>query len=539
MKLKQLRSITNEEILLADLAGRVAERLPFPKNAQPFYSAKARLVEAGNSVLKHIEDGNILLRKEVIKEGDKFKTSNYVRIIGGKEKKKLLTRGFETLPGVVHQKNVRSYRLRPDDKKVLQLLGTTLFHRSEFCTEELLKEIHALIEVDENSKELEWKREARYENYRKEILGLGSFYLSAKYDGRIRMYYEGASLEGFRPHGKAYESLAFEVEERELNREGYNLVEALHIGGDAPLIKLRTAQKAKALETSSTGMLVELDVTNSGLLIAGLSFHSEEMLKATNGYGEAERADSHTVFGNAYGLTRDEAKKIHTPLLHGASNKAIAKELEALTGDTYTAGDVAEGNERAYGKAVHNINEIAKYGRAIMSNERSEVSWIMPDGFRATHRAYTVRVPLELELKGRKLKMMKTMPLLLDGKGMPVYDKTTPGAKKPKGKNKGTHTKIMGLYANIIHSIDAYVMRKVIKTGIEILAKHDAFLVHPNDVEVVQRVLQQAYAEVFDTQPIQNILKQIEETTSIKSPSMFEGNAVNKMYESEMFLTVE
>lgn len=544
MKTRQLRKLGNKEMLMSALIGVVAERLPLPKGKKPFYRRKEQLVEAGNYVLDAIDAGHIILRKETNCVEGNFKTLNYCSIVNGIEKVKDITRGFEELPGVVHQKTVGAYRLRPTDVEILDRLSSIPFSRSEYCDEAFLAKVHSLAKMDVNSKELLWKRTARYEEYRKTALKQDRFYLSAKYDGRGRMGYEGARLEGLRPHGKCYESACFELNPTALSVKGTKCLEDLSPEPieleDANtkhelLNYIRQYQIDDALSTGTTGMTVECDITNSGLLIAGLSFKSTEMLKATNGYGSDTKADSHTVFGDVYGLDRDTAKKVHTPLLHGASNKSIANELTEATGNVYTAAQVIKGNEKAYGKAVHNINKIAQYGKAIMSNYRSEVSWIMPDGFRSTHKAYTLHVPLELQLRNRKVKVMSGMPLLLDKQGNPVYDNNTPG----KDEEVTISTKMMGLYANIIHSIDSYVMRRVIASGIELLAKHDAFLVHPNNVGALTEELQKIYSEVYEMDLVREILDQIEETTGIAAPEMFIGTAVNKMLDSKQFITVE
>ncbi len=540
--LKQLRKLGTEEMLMSELVGKIAERIALPSHEMPFYRKKQQWVNAGNLVVQYIATGDVILRKVTEEHEGKFKTLNKVRITNPLKAPVSSLRGFEGTPSQCYTKSVRNSRLRHQDLATLKLAASIKFYRSEFCTDAYISRIHELLPKDSKSMELEWKRQGRLNGYKKTILAMDSMYLPMKPDGRGRMYYEGASLEGFRPHGKCYESHAFELASRELSVEGKEVLSNLHLKPielsaattkEQILSCLRIPQVTKALDTNETGMTVECDVTNSGLLIAGLGFKSPEMLMATNGYGNTEVADSHTVFGNAYGLDRDMAKKVHTPLLHGASNKSIAKKLTEITGEEFTTEDVRVGNEKAYGKAAENINTIARYGREVMSNYRSEVSWDMPDGFRATHRAYTVHVPLELQLTGRKLKVMSSMPLLLDGRGNPVYDSNTPGA------HEKTATKMMGLYADIIHSIDGYVMRCVINSRIELLAKHDAFLIHPNDVSLLKTTLQGIYSDIFDMDLIRNILSQIEASTGVPAPEMFIGEAVDKMAESFLFVSVE
>lgn len=539
MKIKQLKMLGKEEMLFPELVGKIAVRLPTNNTHRfPFMREKHKLIEAGNMLEKFIEQGDVILRKETTHEDGKFKTLNRVRIIGGKNKPKDLSKGFEDIPGVIYQKSVRNYRLKSEDKDVLSRASSIKFFRSEFATEEMLEAIQGLVPVDKKTMELQWKRKARYEEYRGIVTGMNSFHLPMKYDGRGRMYYEGASLEGFRPHGKAYESFLFELEARELTEQGLEVTSNLHYK-EGLLKDLRTKQITKAVNTGITGMTVECDITNSGLLIAGILFRSKEMLKANNGYGLPEKVDSHKAVADVVGISREDAKGIQVQFLHGASLKSMANNLTEATDKTYTEEDMASFMGNVYGNAIYNINNIAQYGIEVMSNIRSQCSWTMPDGFRAVHRAYTTSVPLELQLKHRKVRLFSEMPLLLDGTGSPVYDQNSHGAKPATGSSEGTCTKIMGLYANIIHSIDSWVMREVIRSGIQLLCKHDAFFVHPNDVELLRDTLKSIYSDLYDFDLMKNILRQIEGQTGVKAPELFYGDAENRIKSSEHFLTVE
>ena len=44
---------------------------------------------------------------------------------------------------------------------------------------------------------------------------------------------------------------------------------------------------------------------------------------------------------------------------------------------------------------------------------------------------------------------------------------------------------------------------------------------------------------MYELDLIQTILGQIEKSTGVEAPEMFIGDAVNKMHESELFITVE
>ena len=619
--LKQLKELGSEEMLFCQLQGLIAARLPLPKGEMPFYRAKDREIEAGMLVEDFIESGDVILNTITLEEDGKFRTEKKVRIVDGISKEKDITQGYEEQPGIAQQKKLGAHTLSGSDRDVLRKLSSIQFYRSNFCDDEYLRRVHEMIPIDPESREHEWKRMARFEVYRKEILKISKCYLTYKYDTRGRINAEAVKLEGLRPHGKSVESLAIEMSKRVLTPEGrevllklkdkydnnnYNSnynnnsniienidtldirtpsipnnnhnnysntirsIEPLAIRkaemssipnnnnhnndnndnnynnnsnykeGHEVLSYLRSKQINKALSSNSTGMLVEFDVTNSGLLIMGLCFKSPEMLMLANGYGSTELQDSHAKAAEVFGLKdRKEGKKINTPFLHGSSIKTITKSLEELTGISQTPDQVKSKLTNIYSEAANNPHLISDYGRRIVSNTRSHVTWDMPDGFKAMHRAYTECVPLELQLKTCKLRVLRDMPLLLDANNRPVYDQTHPRAKKPTKNSDGTSTKIMGLFANIIHSIDSYVLRLLINSDIKMLPKHDAFLIHPNDEALLRATLQDIYSKIFEMDLINNILSQIEETVGIEAPKLFMGNAENRMKESKLFLSME
>jgi len=81
-------------------------------------------------------------------------------------------------------------------------------------------------------------------------------------------------------------------------------------------------------------------------------------------------------------------------------------------------------------------------------------------------------------------------------------------AKVIMPKSKG-----LSLTANIVHSIDAYVVREMLrrthKKGVQIATIHDAFYAHPNDMQLLRETYRNILAELSKSNLMQNILMNI------------------------------
>lgn len=72
----------------------------------------------------------------------------------------------------------------------------------------------------------------------------------------------------------------------------------------------------------------------------------------------------------------------------------------------------------------------------------------------------------------------------------------------------------LSLAANVIHSIDGYVVREMVrrakKSGFELATIHDSFWAHPNNMNAVRHLYVQLLAEMASENIIQNILQQLQ-----------------------------
>jgi DNA-directed RNA polymerase len=122
--------------------------------------------------------------------------------------------------------------------------------------------------------------------------------------------------------------------------------------------------------------------------------------------------------------------------------------------------------------------------------KKSTYSWVMPDG---------------LEASVINTKTAESHILWVDQHG-----KTHTMKYEFKVADRAN---ITALAPRVIQSIDAYMLREVVREAkaneIDIATVHDAFFVHPNDIELVQSAYRKVAAKVLDMDLLGYILKQI------------------------------
>lgn len=593
----------NKELLIQSFVGKLRYKLPalhLDGKLPPFERERAKLI-AASIITNVLVDSNVFSVREdvdvVLVNGQK-KFKKFLVIQLGGEPVCDLYRGIHLEPGIVTQTSVGQWSLTGEQREFLAEVASVPYKVWSGCTRELLLKGYSLKmdwdrKKDKNGRKLSEDpivKRRRYSIYAEKIVDhvkrFPQFYLSAKYDDRYRVYYDAAILEGIRPHGKLWETLMLDAAEPFMLTEQDEAVlkhliyVTLH--GRATIEKAnekftqRDYHTAKDLDpmTATTekqfGEYIMLnkavqsldqynnnehstfmygyDFTNSGLMMAGLSFHSKEMMKAANLGNHKTVYDSHNEFGKAYGLDlpRNEVKKLHTALLHGGTNKTLLKEIHSVLGeDSFTLEQVTEANETAYGECVRNITAIADWGTLVVGNRQSILRWTMPDGFRASSKAHMDGVPVRCYAASAKHKegyntyvVVSNMPLVEDNNGFPIYDKDT----QLDGVPYPVKVKKRGLFANLTHSIDAYVLRRVVAelraSRRPFLLKHDDYIVPPGAQEIVKHAAQDAFNVLYEVNMYQKALEEIKEHSpyELELPPLYMGTAKNTAVASDNFL---
>ncbi len=541
-------------------------------------------------------------RDEPHKDGRERKFRKHIYIMLGGKSVFDLYKGIHLEPGIVLQSNIGGWELTAEMHQFLADGASVPYKIWDGCTTELLMHMYSLKtdwgkKVDKNGRKLSEDpicKTRRFELYADKIINhvkrFPLFYLSMKYCDRNRAYYDASTLEGIRPHGKECETLMLdsaipftltEEDERILKHIIY-----VNIHGRATIAKavkkfglgdLFFAEAVDPLQTTTQkelGTAIKLnkaaqalydykngvqstfmfgyDFTNSGLMMAGNCFHSKEMMKSANLGGLKTVFDSHTEFGVAYGLDlpRDEVKKLHTALLHGSTAEGIQKAIAAIyikegKEGVITTRMVEDANEKAYGSCIRNIDAIAEWGTIAVGNRQCVLRWTMPDGFKAASRAHLVGVPVRIYCASARHKegycsytVVKDMPLVEDKNGFPIYDKNT----ELDGVHYPVKVKKRGLFANITHSIDAYVLRCVVsalrKAKRPFLLKHDDYIVPPGAQAIVLKASQDAFRLLYDHNVYQNAMEEIARYSpyGLEVPKLLMGKARNTAAVSENYL---
>lgn len=597
----------NKELLIQTFVPKLRFKLPalhLDEQLDAFELERSKLIAAGIVTNVLVDSGYFTVREDVqmimVNGQKKFKKFLYLQL--GGEPLKDLYKGINLDPGVVNQSSVANWSLTADQRSFLSEVASVPYKVWDGCTKELLLHGYSLKKdwnkkhwVDSQGEKRKLSedpilKKRRFNVYADKIVDhikkFPKFYLSAKYDHRYRVYYEAATLTGMCPHGKLWETLMidaaepFDLTEDDVcvlkhiiyvnlhDRE--NLVNANKKFSPDDYLAALSANPLEAKTEKEFGVAILLnkavqaieqfmnneqstfmfgyDFTNSGLMMAGLSFHSKEMMKSGNLGNHKTVHDSHTDFGNGYGLDldRDTVKEVHTPLLHGSSNKTLVKILNEHLGEgAVDESKVSEANEKAYGPCVRNIGIIADWGTLVTGNRQSILRWTMPDHFKAASRAHMEGVPIECYAASARHKegyclyvVVSNMPLVEDNNGYPIYDKNTQLAGVPYPVK--VHKR--GLFADLTHSIDAYVLRCVAlalrAAGKPFILKHDDYIVPPSAMYIVKAAAQEAFNELYKVNLYRKALTEIAELSpyDLEIPTLYMGDARNTAGASENFL---
>lgn len=368
-----------------------------------------------------------------------------------------------------------------------------------------------------------FKRSKKKGKYRLDLVNLGTaswtelvdkeFFFQWIYDFRGRVYSLGYEVN---PHGGELQRYGLDfTESRKLNKTGMDAI-YMHITtlfGKDKLLKEERIKLGKYLHATyppssikpslkpiqldeyvleksiayfklpdviEVGMEwnipVEFDVTNSGLQIMGALTGCETTCKLTNLVDSSKVYDSYTDVAEALGLTRKEIKK---PMMSHFYNSVagVRKKLGTL-----------------YSKFVKEVSNTYKGPSDLLGwfkgvfDDKPSYEWRLPDNFLVRMDQYD------------KETVMLTSPLFEHG------FQFTHDIKKANGNHRP-------LLVNLIHSIDAYlnrcIIRKFMLLGKPIAPVHDAWLIHPNDVDLVKTTYKNALEELVRDNYLAKAIKQI------------------------------
>lgn len=612
---KALDEIMGEKPELArqEFISKLVARIPMMdcvKNKAE-HKAKLLMLTVSAQIINILEDNGVLeITHETVTylSGDRrcTKTVTTVHTDGVLDPKYLL-RGLHLEPGQLIQKKIKGFKFPGKLKTYMRKAASMPFVKSGFMTEELIQRGYELshdyntVEPDNyQGRAAVTARKDRYSKMLELIMALGKldqFYLSIKFDGRLRTYYDFGGLLGMRPQGKLHEVCTFDsavftkrtargadhlkhiimVEryermtledavskftdedlewalcldpldealvyqtKEELEKEGVKSNEK-EFGRRVMLNKAAIALN-RYFAGQECNYLFGKDLTNSGLIMAASAFGSEEMMLGANLMGGDDVVDTHQNFADKVGMSRDEAKQIQHGLLHGMSLFGLVKMLPQ-----YTEQDLENYIVQVYGPSVLNIAKIAAFGKMAVDNKSTQLTWQTLDGYRASHVALFEGVSSQLctfstKVKGgyRKEYVTSKMPMHFVG-NRPLY-KTGDNANQPGWTKKGVVCKLNGLYANITHGLDGWVLRQVVEKvmakGGVMLMKHDDYIVDPSLFDDIIETVETSLIKINEDKPYDSAMSQIKQASGGRlksSPAMVHGGAAIEVGRSVNFL---
>ncbi len=569
-----------DEMLQSEFVGELANRIDPPVDTKKFteYDIELSKIVGADVLYKLLIHDNGYKRRsegrERMRNGRKIVIPVHYILLKGERKKKESLRGIEPMAGVVHQKYVEGFRLKPKFIDFHRRMASMPFKWSAYTSLELLQKQYSLT-LDYNNDDCSEGGTAKRNRKDKaavelfeNLSTLDEVYLPTWFDSRGRLYYY-VVVEGFNPHGKTCETLnidmanpvyldaaavnhikhiiyvlrhgrisldnalkKFSDEDLEWARTRDPLDKELVFDGtDKPLEELghrMLANKAaEALELHANGFpchyMFGKDLTNSGLIVAGTSFRSKHMMVPANVGGLKTVHDSHTDLNNDLGLGLDRKvfkKRISQGLFHGVALTTLGRTLNELTeSEEYTKTRVKDLLKDAYGECILNIDAIASWGAMAVDSQCTRLRFTAPDGFPASHKAYFKHVPISIRTPCiyntngfSATTVIRTMPLAVDGKGFPIH---CIGEGKGVFTNEGVEVHVRGLYANMTHTLDSVGVRRIgnhlLNRGATFLLKHDDYMTAPCEFDGLLELLQGFLSELYETNYYQDFLNQIKD----------------------------
>jgi len=540
-----------------------------------------------------IDEGLLEVQVEKVTTALGVRTHKYVTFT--KHNVKDVYKGIMDKAGVVLQKDIAGRKPNNAQKTCLALLSSQAYELHTALSQAVLHKFYTLKPDwnkthDKNGNEIKWVgayKRKHYKDMAAEVMELQDciYYIAHKFDNRLRVGPEANRLEGINLHGKSFETGQHcAANYKDINDQAYRMIEQqlysarhnrvtvqqavdnlssndylpvtedimLAATSQKEMANLHTAKKAlksmqRHAEGKPCGNLFGWDFTFSGGIMAGLLFKSPEFLQSGNLYGEDKVTDAHARFGELFGLSgidRDTVKDMQQPVMHGGHISGLLKVL-ADHGFEMSEAEVKRGLTGVYGECVGNVNIIAEWGQALACSEYATMTWTMPDNMISAHKAYQSGIAVENYVASATSKrgythnvQLSNLPYETTNTGKPLYAKEmTIGHTNYK-----VTTHLRGLFADILHSVDAYVLRRVVKAvtdqGYTILVKHDNFYIQPAAYPTLIKAAKKVFRELLHSNLLHNILTEISERSHKESnvPEIVYGEAQDLIEESHNFL---
>ncbi|HIK66745.1 MAG TPA: hypothetical protein EYF95_02105, partial [Flavobacteriales bacterium] len=244
---------------------------------------------------------------------------------------------------------------------------------------------------------------------------------------------------------------------------------------------LRAFRKAEAYETS--GYMMNVDVTASVLQIMATLLGCRETAIRCNLITTGRREDPYMLLLTELKVDVDRKSLKEATMTHLYNSTKTPAEIFGVGADLDLFYEAIETLFPGASAALATINAHWNY-------DADFHSWTLPDG----HVAY---VPVTETVDERIM-----IDELDDGMEV-VY----------RYEVQQTSKRSSSLAPNIIHSVDAYVAREMVKrTPFDLLCIHDSFWFAPDNLQAVQQTYREILAEIAQSDLLADILSEIART---------------------------
>jgi DNA-directed RNA polymerase len=257
---------------------------------------------------------------------------------------------------------------------------------------------------------------------------------------------------------------------------------------DKPILGPKAVRAYKdAIADKEVKFLMELDATSSGIQLMSVLSGCKISAKTCNLVRTGKREDIYTFLVDKMnkklvGKDLVNRKKIKKPLMTKFYNS------EAVPKKSFNRRQLKAFNEALDGM-LPGVMDVMDVINQCWQYDQDYHEWTLPDGHVA-HIKVTEMCDARIRIKE-----------LDNSKIRYRYNK------------QQCSENFRSLVPNVIHSIDAYALREVVKRahqdGFEVACIHDCFLVHQNNWQKICQLYREVLAEIADSNLLQNILSEI------------------------------
>ena len=236
-----------------------------------------------------------------------------------------------------------------------------------------------------------------------------------------------------------------------------------------------------------SGFVMSVDATSSGIQIMAAISGCKKTAKLVNMIDSTTRYDVYTEVADLMNkqLSKPVPRKIakQVVMTHFYNSKATPKALLSKQ-ELEVFYDVIQGLLPGAETVMHSIN-------ACWNPEADSHSWVMPDG-------HTVYIPVIEGING-------------------TYSDSELGDIPLRWYHQTKSDNYRSLCPNVIHSIDGYIAREMVRRcDFQLSHVHDCFVFNPNYLQPVMKTYRTIMAEIANSDLFGDILRQLTSDTNMQ-----------------------